>query len=157
MIADYLPPLYVAALYASSRYAGARGNERQGLVIDTLAVNWLLCELANQAIDYPRVVGAYIAIDVASALWLSFNVKGKVAGIAQAFYVALILWNAAFFFMNQFTPMTHWTGLSIVSWTQLAFVISGIARHDIYKAFSGVRARLGVFRYLGFGKKKADE
>lgn len=155
MIADYLPPLYVGALYATSRYAGARGNERQGLVIDTLAVNWLLCELANLTVDYPRVVGAYIAIDVASALWLSFNVKGRVAGIAEAFYVALILWNATFFFANQFTPMTHWTGLSVLSWAQLAFVISGVARHDFYKAARSVGARLGLQRPYGLRQEES--
>lgn len=156
MIAEYLPPLYVAAIYASSRLAAMRGNERQGLVIDALALNWLLCELANLAIDYPRVVGAYITVDVASALWI-YSVKGRVAGIAQAFYVGMILWNAAFFFMQQFTPMTHWTGLSVLSWAQLAFVVTGVARHDIAKLLSGLGARVGLQRHLGIGEKKTEK
>jgi len=157
MVADYLPSLYVAALYGVSRWVAARGNHRQGIVVDTLAVNWLLCELANQTIDYPRVVAAYIAIDVASALWLSYNVKGRVAGLAQMFYAALILWNGFFYFLEQFTPMTHWYGLSALSWAQLVVVVGGITRHDIAQVSRGAWSRLGLRRYLGFGNKKADE
>ena len=80
-----MPPLYVAALYGVSRLATIRGNLRQVVVIDALMLNWLICELARLSVPEVRLPAAYLSIDIASALWLSFRVRGVVAGIAEIF------------------------------------------------------------------------
>lgn len=154
MIADFMPLLYVASLYCGQRIALMRGNARQGLVIDALAFNWLCCEIARVVISYPHLVPAYITIDVASAFWLSFNVRGRVAGIAEAFYVGMVLWNSAFFFMKAFQPMAHWWGLSVLSWGQVFFVMGGIVRHDLASLARAALSRLGLRRSLALGNRK---
>ena len=156
MIADFMPPLYVAALYTVARLVHLRGNMRQGLVLDVLALNWLVCSIANEVIDYPRIVAAYMIIDLVSAVWLSRNVKGKCAGVAEVFYIATILFNATFFFLTAFDQWTHWYGLSLISWGQLLCVTGGIARHDIAQYLDRLSARVGVKRYLAFRNQETD-
>lgn len=155
MISEMMPPLYVAALYAVMRVATIRGNANQAIVIDALALNWLAATIASKAIPYPNVVPAYICIDMASALWLSLKVRGRVSGIAEIFYIALIIFNAAFFFARAFSPWTHWVGLSVISWGQLAAVTAGVLRHDLAKAAGHLPIVLWVRRHLAFGKKEA--
>lgn len=152
-----MPPLYVAVLYAIARLVHLRGNMSQGLVLDVLAINWLASSIANELIGYPRVVAAYIIVDLVSALWLSRNVKGKTAGVAEVFYIALILFNAAFFFRHAFSEWTHWIGLSILSWGQIICVAGGIMRHDIIEAVDRLSSRFGVKRYLAFSNREAEK
>lgn len=156
MIAQLLPPLYVGALYAASRVALLRGNARQGIVVDALAFNWLCATLASAVIPYPNVVPAYICIDMMSALWLSLRVQGRCAGIAEVFYLALILFNAAFFFRRAFSPWTHWVGLSVISWGQLVAVTTGVLRHDLAKVAGHYSAFRWVRNHLGLRKKETQ-
>lgn len=156
MISDLMPTLYVAALYTVARLVHLRGNMRQGLVLDVLALNWLACSIANEVVGYPRVVAAYIVVDLVSALWLSRNVRGRVSGIAEIFYIALILFNAAYFFRHAFTPWTHWAGLSILSWGQLALVTGGIVRHDVVTSLDLLAARLGIKRHMAVGNREIE-
>ena len=155
--AEYLPPLYVAGLYLAQRLAYLRGNRRQGMVVDALALNWLVATLASIIMPYPELVPAYIVIDFCSALWLSRMVAGRVAGVAEIFYVGMILWNSAFFFMSAFSPMDHWWGLSILAWGQFAFVTGGVLRHDIVEAARNLTSRFGVHDYLAFSDREADK
>lgn len=157
MIADLMPPMYVAALYTASRLVHHRGNLRQGIVLDVLALNWLCCAIVQELVDYPTIIAAYMLIDLVSATWLSRNVRGKCAGIAEMFYLALILFNAAFFFAHAFSNWTHWTGLSIISWTQLLCVCGGILRHDIIEGFNRFAARFGFKPHLALGHRKAEK
>jgi hypothetical protein len=93
-------------------------------------------------------------VDIVSALWLSFRVRGMVAGIAEIFYIALIMFNAAFFFGKAFDPWTHWIGLSILSWGQLTGVLGGILRHELVRLTGRATSRLGLQRFVAFGGKE---
>ena len=154
MLADFMPPLYVAALYGASRLATIYGNPRQLVVLDAMALNWLACEFAQIMVAYPRVVAAYICIDIASAIWISMKVKGRCAGIAEAFYVAMILFNSAFFFKGAFDEWTHWKGASIISWGQLIFVAGGMFRHGLGQIARRAVSSMGLQRYLAFGDEE---
>lgn len=151
-----MPPLYVAGLYGASRVATLRGNLRQVVVIDALMLNWLACEIARLTVPGEQLPAAFLCVDIVSALWLSMRVKGLVAGLAEIFYIALILFNAAFFFANAFDAWTHWIGLSILSWGQLVAVTGGIMRRDLVEIARGAAARLGLRRYLAIGNKEAE-
>lgn len=155
-LADLMPPLYVAALYGASRLAALRGNARQMTVIDAVAFNWLLCTIEQSLVPYPDVVPTYMCTDVMTALWLSLRVKGKCSGIAEMFYIALIMFNAAFFFRHAFSPWTHWVGLSMLSWGQLLAIIWGVMRHDLAKVAERFAALLGVQRHMAFRRGKAE-
>lgn len=157
MIAYLMPPLYVASLYGASRLATLRGNLRQVVVIDALVLNWLACEFARLTVPGTELPAAFLCVDIVSALWLSMRVKGFVAGIAEIFYVAMILFNSAFFFANAFDEWTHWIGLSILSWGQLIGVLGGTIRHDLVKVARRAASGLGLRRYLAFGNEEAEK
>lgn len=157
MIADFMPPLYVAALYGASRLVAFRGNPRQGVVLDAIAVNWLACSIVREVVEYPNIIVAYMMIDIVTAFWLASKVRGKCSGIAEGFYLAQILFSAAYFFKDAFDSMTHWTGLSILSWGQLMAVTGGIMRNELRQALDRISTRLGVQRYLAFGDRKDDK
>lgn len=156
-VAEYLPSLYVAGLYMAQRLAYLRGNMWHGMVVDAMAFNWLCSTLASILVPYPYLVPVYIAIDFCSALWLSRMVAGRVAGIAEIFYVGMIMWNSTFFFMSAFSPMDHWWGLSILAWGQFVFVTGGVLRHDIIEAVRNLAARLRLRDYLAIGNWKAKK
>lgn len=154
MISAFMPALYVAALYGASRLATLRGNLRQVVVIDALMLNWLACEIARQSVPGGQLPAAFLCIDIVSALWLSFRVKGLCAGLAEIFYIALIIFNSAFFFANAFDAGIHWMGLSILSWGQLVAVTGGIMRRDLAEIARRASARLGLRRYLALGNEE---
>lgn len=155
-MAQFMPPLYLAFLYALSRFVAMRGNFNHALVLDALALNWLCCTVADLAIGYQNNVAAYICVDIASGLWLSLKVRGKCSGVAEIFYIALIIFNAAFFFRKAFSPWTHWVGLSMLSWGQLLAVTGGIFRHDLAQAAGHIPTLDVLRRHLGFRKKEAS-
>lgn len=157
MISAFMPPLYVAALYGGARLASVRGNLRQVVVIDVLLMNWLFCEIARQSVPGAQLPAAFLCVDIVSALWLSMRVNGLCAGIAEIFYIAQILFNAAFFFANAFNEWTHWIGLSILSWGQLVCVTGGMMRHDLVEVSRCAAARIGLRRYLAISDKEAGE
>lgn len=154
---QFASPLYVAGLYGASRIASLRGNLRQAVVIDALMLNWFACEVARQTIPGAQLPAAYLCADISSALWLSLRVRGLCAGVAEIFYIALIMFNSAFFFARAFDEWTHWLGLSILSWGQLMLVTGGIVRHDLAKIARGAAAHFGLQRYLAFGNREAGE
>lgn len=157
MISESMPPLYVATLYGASRLASARWNLRQVVVIDLLMLNWLACAVVREWIPGQQIPAAFLCIDIATALWLSLRVRGLVAGVAEVFYIAIILFNSAFFFGKAFDEWTHWVGLSILSWGQLVCVMGGIMRHDLVEIGRRAAARLGVQRYLAIRGREIDE
>lgn len=147
--------LYLIVLYVASRLVAMRGEFHQSVVIDALAVNWLASEMANVFIGYPNNVVAYMGIDLTSALWLSYRVPGFCAGLAEMFYVAFIMFNAAYFFRSAFDAWTHWVGLSLLSWGQLFAVTGGVMRHDLAEAYGHRTTFDWVRRRLAIGKKEA--
>lgn len=152
-----MPPLYVAGLYGASRVASLRGNLRQVVVVDVLLVNWLVCEFARLSIDGQQLPAAFLAVDIVSALWLSFRIRGVAAALAEIFFVAQIIFNSAFFFAHAFDEWTHWIGLSILSWGQLLAVSGGILRHDLVEITRRAVSRLGLRGYLALGSKETDQ
>ena len=100
--------------YTVARLVHRRGNMRQGLVLDVLALNWLACSIANGN-GLPKG-GSRLA---SSSIWFLHcgcraNVRG-VSGIAEIFYIALILFNAAYFFRH-FHAVDALPVFSILSW-----------------------------------------
>lgn len=157
MLAQFMPAFYVAALYGVSRLAATKGNPRHASVIDVLLVNWAVCDLATYIISGPRLPAAFLCIDIASALWLALRVRGAVSGVAEIFYIALILFNTLFFFASAFDAWVHWVGLSILSWGQLGAVSGGIMRNDLVEIARRAGARLGLRRFVAVGNEETDK
>lgn len=156
MISEVMPALYVAALYGASRLAGLHGNLRQVVVIDVLMVNWLVCAFARAYIPGGQLPAAFLCVDIATALWLSLRVKGLVAGVAEVFYIAIIMFNSAFFFANAFNEWTHWIGLSILAWGQLLAVTVGVLRRDLIKIAGRAIPGIGLLRRLAIRNKEIE-
>ena len=104
---------------------GLHREKRCALIADALAANWAACQLFVILNDGWPVLPVFIAIDLATGLWLTMEVDSPVARRTAAMFLPMIAFNAAIYAAGA-TPEWHWGVLSVISWLQIAVVWWGV-------------------------------
>lgn len=155
-LASYEPIAYLALLYGAVRLAAVRGNGQQRVVLDVIFIVWVACSVIREAFgDSPHVAFGYMLVDIVAALWLASKVRGRVSGIAETFFLSMILFNFVIWSRGEINSWMHWTGLALLSLGQIIGVVGGILRHELRGIVSRAAARLGLRGRLAVRKGKA--
>lgn len=151
------PVLYLCLFYAVSRLAGARGNGQQRFVLDVVFIVWAICSILREAIGYHEHLPlAYVAVDSAAALWLASKERGRVSGIAETWFLGMILFNFIIWSKGESGWML-WTVGAALSIGQIIHIAGGIMRHEIRGLATRAAARLGLRRHLAVDQKKVGD
>ena len=146
-LATFEPLAYLVLLYGTARLAAIRGNGQQRFVVDVIALVWVLCSIIREAFgQYEHVIFGYMMVDIGAALWLAAKVRGKVSGLAETLFLAMILFHYIIWARGEVDSWLHWTGAAALSVTQIVLVAGGICRHELRGLVTRAAARIGLRR-----------